>query len=141
MRKSLISAASISILGLSALPAFADDAPTACSLATLHGTYAFAGTGTDNGSAFTTSGRETYDGAGHIKYFQLWDEAGITYTYTGTGSYTMTSDCVATATYGIHSHFTYFVAPDGSAFYYNNNNNTGIMTAGREERISRVLLF
>ncbi len=115
-RKSFRLAACVSILVVSALPALADDTSIPCSLATLHGTYAFAGPGTDGAIAFTTSGRETYDGQGHIRYFQLWDEAGVTYTYTGTGTYTMTSDCVATATYGVHSHFTYFVAPDGSTF-------------------------
>jgi hypothetical protein len=90
--------ACLSLLGLTSLSAFADDGH--CSLATLHGTYAFAGPGTDYGVPYTTSGRETYDGQGHIKYFQLWDEAGVTYTFTGTGTYTMTADCVATATYG-----------------------------------------
>jgi hypothetical protein len=87
------------------------------------------------------SGRETYDGQGHIKYSQLWDESGVTYTYTGTGTYTMSSDCVATAAYGLENHWTYFVAPDGNVFYFNNNNNTGVMSAGHEERISRGLLF
>jgi hypothetical protein len=106
----------------------------------LHGTYAFAGAGTDNGVPYTASGRETYDGQGHIKFFELWDEAGVTSTFTSTGTYTMTPDCLATATYGT-LHWTYFVAPDGSTFYYNNNNNTGIMSAGHEDRISRALLF
>jgi hypothetical protein len=138
MKKSWILAGCVSILGLSAPPVFADE--TTCSLETLHGTYAFAGPGTDYGVPYTTSGRETYDGQGHIKYFQLWDEAGVTYTFTGTGTYTMTADCVATATYGT-SHWTYFVAPDGHTFYLNNNNNFGIMSAGHEDRISRALLF
>jgi hypothetical protein len=141
MKKSWSLAGCVSIFGLSALPVFADEGPTTCSLATLHGTYAFAGPGTDNGVPYTTSGREIYDGQGHIKYFQLWDEAGVTYTFTGTGTYTMTDDCVAAATYGTNNHWTYFVAPDGDTFYFNNNNNTGIMSAGHEDRISRALLF
>jgi len=141
MKKSLILTTCMSILGLNVLPAFGDEQPVHCSLATLHGTYAFAGTGTYNGDPYSTSGRETYDGKGHIKYFQLWDEAGVTYTYTGTGTYTLTSDCVATASYGVNSTFTYFVAPDGHIFFYNNNNNTGNMSAGHEERISWELLF
>jgi hypothetical protein len=126
------------LLGLTPLSAFADDQH--CSLATLHGTYAFAGAGTYYGDPYTSSGRETYDGQGHIKFFQLWDQDFTTTTYTGTGTYTMTADCVATATYGT-LHWTYFVAPDGGTFYYNNNNNTGNMAAGHEDRISRALLF
>jgi hypothetical protein len=53
----------------------------------------------------------------------------------------MTSDCVATASYGGTSHWTYFVAPDGYVFFFNNNNNTGVVSAGKEERISSALLF
>ena len=29
-----------------------------------------------------------------------WNEGGTNYTYTGTGTYTITPDCVARATYG-----------------------------------------
>ena len=81
MKKSLIMAACMSALGFSAASVFAADntLPT-CSLATLHGTYGFSGTGTDGGTPYTTSGRETYDGNGHIHYYQLWDEAGVTST-------------------------------------------------------------
>jgi hypothetical protein len=117
------------------------DAPKTCSLATLQGTYAFSGTGMDGGTPYSTSGRETYDGHGHIHYYQLWDEAGVSTPYEGTGTYTMDANCVAHATYGANSHWTYFVAPDGSVFYSNNNNNTGINSAGHEDRISRSLLF
>jgi hypothetical protein len=141
MRRSLLVAEWVAIFGVSAVPAFADGITSTCSLTTLHGTYAFSGTGTDNGVPYSSSGRETYDGQGHIKYSQLWDESGVTYTYTGTGTYTMSSDCVATAAYGLENHWTYFVAPDGNVFYFNNNNNTGVMSAGHEERISRGLLF
>jgi len=53
----------------------------------------------------------------------------------------MDADCVAHATYGPNNHWTYFVAPEGSVFYFNNNNNTGLISAGHEDRISFVLLF
>src|SRR3974377_379051 len=59
------------ILISTALPAFADDSQH-CSMATLRGTYGFAGTGTDWSVPYSTSGMESYDGQGNIKYTQLW---------------------------------------------------------------------
>jgi len=141
MKNVLCAAASLSLAGFVSAAAFAgEDVPT-CSLATLQGTYAFAGSGTDGGVPYTTSGRETYDGHGHIHYFQLWDEAGVTTPYEGTGTYTVDASCVAHATYGPHSQWTYFLAPDGGVFFYNNNNNTGVMSAGSETRLSYASLF
>ena len=134
---------SMVLAGLLLLPAamaMAEEAPT-CSLATLRGTYAFSSSGTDGGLAYTTSGRETYDGNGHIHYYQLWDEAGVSTPFEGTATYTVDANCIAHATYGPTNHWTYFVAPDGRIFFWNNNNNTGLMSAGQEERISFALLF
>jgi hypothetical protein len=142
MKNSFVRITCMLVLGLFADSALADtDTPATCSLATLHGTYAFSGTGTDGVIPYTTSGRETYDGNGHIHYYQLWDEAGVTTPYEGTGTYTMDANCIVHATYGPNNHWTYFVAPDGRVFYYNNNNNTGLMSAGHEDRISFALLF
>jgi hypothetical protein len=141
MKKSLILPVCLSILGFGTLSAFAEGMPVTCSLATLHGTYGFSGTGTDGGTPYTTSGRETYDGNGHIHYYQLWDEAGVTSTYEGTGTYTMDANCVAHASYGPNNHWAYFVGPLGEIFFYNNNNNTGLISAGSEVRISLALLF
>src|SRR5262249_54796959 len=64
------------LLGLWGASALAE-VSTTCTLATLRGTYAFSGTGTDGGMPYSTSGRATYDGRGHIHYYQLWDEAGV----------------------------------------------------------------
>jgi hypothetical protein len=146
MKELSILSASVLVLGLGGAPlTFADDTPNTCSVATLRGTYAFSGVGTDSGVPYTTSGRETYDGAGHIKYYQLWEEGGATYTYTGTGTYTMSADCVATAIYGGNTarRWTFFTGPEGSVIYYNNNTtgNSGIESAGHEDRVSRTLLF
>ena len=141
MSKSLVLAAFLSIAGLNVLPAFADDEATACSLATLHGTYGFASSGTDSGVPYTSAGRESYDGQGNIKYEQLWNEAGITYAFKGTGTYTMTPDCVATLTYDNGGKWKAVVAPDGGVFFYNDNIGNPIQSSGREERISRALLF
>jgi hypothetical protein len=141
MKKSLTLIGCMFAFGLGPLTAFADDA-TSCSLATLHGTYAFGYWATDSGVPYSTSGMESYDGQGHIKYTQLWNEAGINYTYNGTGTYTITANCIATTIYdGATAHpWTYFVAPDGSVFYFNRNFSTGPVNGGHEDRISRSLL-
>jgi hypothetical protein len=140
MNKSLASVVLMFGLMMGSVSALAETSMT-CSLATLRGTYGFAGTGMDGGVPFSTSGRETYDGNGHIHYYQLWEEAGVSTPYEGFGTYTMDSNCVAHATYGPNSHWTYFLGPEGSVFYLNNNNNTGVISGGHEDRISRTLLF
>ncbi len=142
MRKSLILAACASILGLSALPVFADDAPTTCSLATLHGTMAWGGAAEKNGVPYSGSGMESYDGQGHLKYYTLHSDGYTQNTFIGTGTYTITSNCIATVIYDgdAANPWTYFVAPDGSVFYYNNNLGHGAVGGGQENRISRALL-
>ena len=123
---------------------FADDAPQHCTLATLHGTYGFASTGTDAGTPFSTSGMESYDGQGNIKYTQLWHESGVVYTYNGTGKIiSMTANCIAHVVYDGNTAnvWTFFVAPDGSRFYVNNNKPGGFVeNSGHEDRISFALL-
>ena len=122
--------------------AFADD-PQHCSMSTLHGTYAFAGTGTDSGAPYSTSGMESYDGQGNIKYTQLWHEGGVTYTYNGTGKIlSITANCTAKVIYDGNAVnvWTFFVAPDGGNIYYNNNNPGGLIeSGGHEDRIALAL--
>jgi hypothetical protein len=138
------------IVSSTALPAFADDSPQHCSMATLHGTYAFAGTGTVtpgpgavDGTPYSTSGMESYDGEGNIKYTQLWHQDGYTSTFNGTGKIlSITANCIATVIYdgNVVNVWTFFVAPDGSSIYYNNNNpGSRIVSGGHEDRISHAL--
>ena len=140
MQKHSASLAVVLILGIAETPAFAnwDDSAKGCSLATLHGTYAYAQTGTENGLSFIAAGRETYDGKGNITYVELYTQAGVTSTYTGTSTYSVTKDCMASS---YNDTYTYFVAPDGREFYYSSNSASGIISAGREERLSLDLLF
>ncbi len=144
MKKSwILAGCCASIFGLNAFTAYADDETQHCSLATLHGTYAFAGTGTDVGTPFSTSGMESYDGQGNIKYTQLWHEGGVTYTYNGTGKIlSITPNCIAKTMYDGNAAvvYTLFVAPDGSRFYVNHAGPNLIETAGHEDRISLALL-
>jgi hypothetical protein len=143
MKKLLILPACISALGLSAGSVFAaDSTPLACSLATLHGTYAFAGTGIKNLVWSGTSGMESYDGHGNLKYHELESDGITQNTFTGTGTYTITANCIATVIYDgdVTDRWTLFVAPDGSVFYYNNNLGFGKVSAGHEDRISKALL-
>ncbi len=133
----------ISFLSLSGASALADiPAPEPCSLATLHGTYGFAGTGIRRGVPYSGSGFESYDGQGHLKYYELQSDGTTQSKYTGTGTYTITANCIATIIYdGITTEvWTYFVASDGDVFFYNNNLGYGNVSGGREDRISRALL-
>lgn len=150
MKRLLTSLACTSALALRALTASAEDSPTSCSLATLHGTYAFAFTETRHGAPFSSSGVESYDGVGHLKYRQLWSTGYVSGTWTGTGTYSFapatsngtTANCVTTVIYDGDTAYQwkYFASPDGSAFFWNNILNTGDVSGGRESRISTALL-
>lgn len=121
--------------------ATAAQAAGGCSLATLHGTMAWQATYTSNGSPRAGSGFESYDGAGHLKYTELVSDGTTTTPYTGTGTYTITEGCIASVTYdGGGKPFKYFVAPDGSAYYWTNNQNAGAVVSGRADRVSLIQL-
>ena len=150
MRQLLSSLAYAVPLALGALTATADDTLTNCSLPTLRGTYAFAFTQTRQGVPFSSSGVESYDGMGHLTYKELWSTGYLSGTWTGTGTYSfaiavsngIAAKCVATVIYdGDTAHqWKYFVSPNGSEFFWNNIVNTGVVSGGRENRISTALL-
>lgn len=153
MRKQLLSAIGVSLIGLSAGPVFAEGELGSCSLATLHGTYAWGSIGQNATETYrySTSGMESYDGRGHLTWYQIWTDQSGTYTYSGTGTYAFTSltdtssgvavtaNCVAKVTYTGYSSWTYFVPPDGSAYFFNNQNPSSL-GGSKIERISLALL-
>ncbi len=126
-----------------------------CSLESLQGTlaYAFVSASTPltpstpiSGQPTSSSGEEYYDGKGHMKYFQYVSDGDHSYTNSGTGTYTITTNCIATVTYEYDGQpsgipWVYFVVPDGSGYYWNNNQNEGLLSAGRVTRISRADLL
>lgn len=133
-------------LGLSAAAVAADldGEKVTCSLATLHGTYAWGYAATDAGGPYSTSGRESYDGKGHMTWYQLYNSGGYSpTTYSGTGTYTVSADCVASVVYvGFHRSvpYTYFLIPNGDGYFWNNNFGDGTVSGGQVTRISRALL-
>ena len=117
------------------------DSADSCSLATLHGTMAWGTTKTDSGAPSAGSGFESYDGHGHLKYTEIVSNGYSTESYTGTGTYTITKNCIASVIYdGTGPAWHYFVAPNGSAYYWTNNQNAGVVAAGRADRVTRALL-
>jgi len=68
-----------------------------------------------DGKFYAEAGREVYDGKG-----------GVTLTYRGTGgatgtmhtTYTVSPDCIGTATYPYGQSLVSFISPDGSRFAY-----------------------
>ena len=89
--------------------------PPSCSNATLKGTYLYSESGVLNGRPYAESGREVYDGRG-----------GIVLSYRGSdgaggvekATYSVSADCIGTATYPDGQKATSFVSPDGSRFVY-----------------------
>jgi hypothetical protein len=89
--------------------------PLPCSNATLKGTYLYNASGVLNGKPYAESGREVYDGQG-----------GIVLSYRGSdgsggverATYSVSADCIGTATYPDGQKATSFISPDGSRFVY-----------------------
>jgi hypothetical protein len=153
MKKSLILAACMSALGLGAVSAFAaDSALPTCSIATLHGTYAGDAIHPKNSTTVASVLVESYDGHGHIKYYQQISFGGVSHTtYSGTGTYTVgpltdtssgvpvTESCVAFVHYDgdpADQIWNLFLASDGGAIYFVNIFDVGSVSAGHESRIS-----
>jgi len=89
--------------------------PLPCSNATLKGTYLYNESGVLNGKPYAESGREVYDGLGGIVLsFQGSDGSGGVEQAT----YSVSADCIGTATYPDGQRATSFVSPDGSRFVY-----------------------
>lgn len=141
MKNPLRSTFGVALLGLAAFGAHADDAPTHCSLATLNGTMVYTSVFAKNGAPRSTSGQESYDGKGHMKYFG-YSSDGLTHsTFTGTATYTISADCVATVTYDYETvPWIYFVSADGSHYYWNNNQAAGAVASGSADLVSKALL-
>jgi hypothetical protein len=142
MRKSplLVCAA---CLGFVALAARADDEGAShCKLDTLHGTMAWSSTlQTAHGAVSSGSGQESYDGRGTMKYYEFYSDGTTSSTYSGTGTYTISEDCIATVTYDSEVvPWVYFISVDGDHYYWNNNQGTGVINSGRADRVSRALL-
>lgn len=143
MNKSILSLAAASMLALGAPQVPAQVAPSSCSLSTLRGTYAWFVVATNiHTGPYSASGMESYDGRGNMKWYQKSSNGVTQRTDTGTATYTITTNCIATVFYDgdTFNPFTSFVAPDGSSFYWNNNFGFGGISGARAERTTRVLL-
>lgn len=143
MNKLFTLGAATLVLGLSAHPAFAQVSPSSCSLATLRGTYSWFSVATNIYSGpNSSSGMESYDGRGNMKYYQKSSDGVTPRTDVGTGTYTITANCIATVIYDgdTQNPFTLFVDPNGNAFYWNNNLGFGQISGARSERTTRALL-
>ena len=131
-------------LGFAALSvsAAADDGTSHCKLDTLQGTMAWSSTRTTaTGAVSSGSGQESYDGKGNLKYYELYSDGVASTTYSGTGTYTISDNCIATVTYDSEVvPWVYFVSADGEHYYWNNNQGTGVLNSGRADRVSRGLL-
>jgi hypothetical protein len=89
----------------------------------------------------SSSGQESYDGKGHMKYYEFYSDGISTATFSGTGTYTISDNCIATVTYDSErTPWKYFVSADGEHYYWNNNQGNGVITSGRADRTSHALL-
>jgi hypothetical protein len=122
---------------------YAEEAPAACTLATLHGRYVFDATGYNiiNGIAVPKTVVEflRFRGDGSLTSIATVVVGGtkIQDDASGTGSYAVNDDCTGTLTFE-PSGFTFdlFVAPDGSQFHMIQT-VTGQMIAGEARRVPR----
>lgn len=111
--------------------------PTTCSLATLRGDYLFAQDGLDNGKPMAASGRETYDGNGHIKGISTVSANGAILRDAYAATYTMKPDCSGTLTITdrmkkVH-HYDFFTVPSGDEVTWVQT-DPGSVSAGWQRR-------
>jgi hypothetical protein len=114
-----------------------------CSVATLHGTYQFAQTGTQTTGSpkgpFSYAGQSTFDGKGHVinAVFSGSSDGQVFGPLTGTGTYTVNPDCtgteVDTPASGPKEHYADYTAPNGSRYSYVEL-DAGIVSAGTAYR-------
>jgi hypothetical protein len=141
--KKLLTVTSALVLGFMALSASAEDEGSShCNLDTLHGTMAWSTTVFRATAAVSSgSGQESYDGKGNMKYYEIYSDGVVSTTYSGTATYTISDNCIATVTYDSEVvPWVYFVSADGDHYYWNNNQRTGVINSGRADRVSRALL-
>jgi hypothetical protein len=94
-----------------------------CSKATLDGKYMFAQDGviiTGNDQVpFALAGYQVYNGNGQVNAVSSGNANGEVFRNERfSGTYTVTADCIATATYTDGSQYDQFVAPNGSLFTF-----------------------
>jgi hypothetical protein len=126
---------------LAATPALkAEDEPS-CSNATMHGTYALSASGFAGGAPLGAAGEVIYDGHGNgtIVTETLSVNGTIYRGITGTGSFTVNSDCTGsksfTTTVGPVS-FDFAISADGSTITFIET-DSGTTVTGKGVRINR----
>ena len=115
-----------------------------CSAATLHGRYLFSyqgitvtGPEADRGP-FAVAGFEVFDGKGNIRGFYTLSVNGkISKRVASTGTYTVQSNCIGSASYSDGTHEDQYLAPDGSSFVFISVDR-GTVATGFEPRARRV---
>jgi hypothetical protein len=112
-----------------------------CRLATLNGTYLFAGDGWSVSGSTTTplafAGSEHFNGAGRVQGTSTSSFGGtITRGSAFTGTYTVAASCTGTLTIGTTLHFDLYIAPSGDRFTYIQT-DPGSVSATTEQRATR----
>lgn len=117
--------------------------PTACTLATLNGMYAFEATGYNivNGSPVPKAVAEflNFKGDGTLTSLATLSVNGniVQNDAAGTGSYAINQDCTGTLTFSPSGlTFDLFIAPNGSRFHMIET-VTGTVLAGSARRVGR----
>jgi hypothetical protein len=114
-----------------ALWADAQDCPL--QTGTLNGAYVLRSTGFAMGSPFAAVGVSTYDGQGNFTLTGTVSFNGtITRGLSGSGTYTVNSDCTGSQTFGTGpnaSHFDFVISPNGREITYIQTDNGAVITA------------
>jgi hypothetical protein len=132
--KSLRLGALVTVLGLFlATPALRAEGPVTCSNATMHGTYAFSGSGFSFGAPLAVTGEVIYDGEGKARLVTETASANgsIIKGITGTGVFTVNPDCTGsksfTTTLG-PVNFDFVISTDGSTITFIETDSGAVLT-------------
>jgi hypothetical protein len=124
-----------------ATPTLRAQEPIRCSNATMHGTYALSESGFAGGAPIGAIGEVIYDGQGNGKLVtETLSLNGTIFTgITGTGVFTVNSDCTGHKTFTTsagESHFDFVITADGSKITFIET-DSGVVGTGSAIRIDR----
>jgi hypothetical protein len=124
-----------------ATPTLRAQEPVSCSSATMHGTYALSGSGFAGGAPIAVTGEVIYDGRGNGKL--VTETVSLNGTIirgiTGTGVFTVNSDCTGSKTFTTTagtSNFDFVITADGSKITWIST-DSGVALTGTGVRLDR----
>jgi hypothetical protein len=127
-----------SIISLGAFGSFDVQAAPKCAQKTLKGTYIYNSQGVHNGNLAYASGKELYDGEGHV-INTFTNSSGQTISLVGV--YVVSSSCTGRVDYSTGNSYAIYLNPNGASFtFIDTSLDPNDTMSGVETRVSTALI-